>query len=56
MVKSEEDGRWYEYQIDVDGDGRNLQTLMEDQLVIRVYRFGKIVTDRESGMPVVSYA
>ena len=56
MVKSEEDGRWYEYQIDVDGDGKNLQTLMEDRLVIRVYRFEKILTDRETGEPVVSYA
>jgi hypothetical protein len=53
MVKSEEDGKWYEYQIDVDGDGKNLQTLSEDRLVIRVYKFGKIVN--HDGYNVVAY-
>lgn len=55
MVKSKEDGCWYEYQIDIDGDGKNLQTLTEDRLVIRVFRFGKVITDRH-GTSVVSYA
>lgn len=53
MVKSAEDDKWYEYQIDVDGDGKNLQTLTEDRLVVRVYRFGKIIN--QDGVPVVAY-
>jgi hypothetical protein len=53
MLWSEEEGRYTEYMVDVDGDEKHYQPLLEDRLVIRVYRFGKVSND--NGISVMSY-
>jgi hypothetical protein len=54
MYWSEVEGAYTEVQVDVDGDGKNPQTIMEDRLVIRVSRFGKVETTH--GVSTVAYA
>jgi single-stranded DNA-binding protein len=39
---SEEEGKYISIKLDVDENGKNLEEITEDQLVIRVYKFGKI--------------
>jgi hypothetical protein len=50
MLWSEEEGRYTEYLVDVDGDEKHYQPLLEDRLVIRVYRFGKIIKQDENSI------
>lgn len=43
LLWSEEEQRKTEYLVDVDGKEENYEPLMEDCLVVRVWKFGKII-------------
>jgi single-stranded DNA-binding protein len=52
-IWSEEDQAYVNFEVDVDGRNEHFEVITDDQLVIRVYKFGKIINDR--GVPAVAY-
>jgi hypothetical protein len=50
--KSKKDGSWGEYEVDIDGE---TQVIKENVLVVRVYDFGKVNVDRDTGVSTISY-
>lgn len=52
---SEKEQKYVTIDIDIDKDGRDIQTIMENQAIVRVHKFGKVrYTDGISSIEFVS--